>query len=150
MRDDVVERLGAADERGEVALDEIDVAQAELLRAAAGQGDRLRRDVAADELRLRQAPRHRQQVRAVAAADLEHASFGDIGRRKPEQRGDRGEMGRMRLRVRLRGVGDRVVLLRELAVGVAPGFLWCHAPILVERAATVRQPRLKSCPGRVL
>jgi hypothetical protein len=81
--------------------------------------DGARREIAADELAIGQACRHRQQIGSAAAAELEDAAGRDAWRCETEQRGDDGHVIRMRQRVRLPLVRDGVVLLDQRRVGRA-------------------------------
>jgi len=115
--DHVVEVAVRGIERREVLLDQHNVAQPERRDRRAPGGERARRQVAADEGRLRESHRHRDQVRAVVASHFQHAAALDLRRREAEERRDGGEAVRVRARMRLRRVRDRVVARGELRVG---------------------------------
>jgi hypothetical protein len=109
VRDHVVEPAEVVRERLDVALEQPHVAGAELGGERGPAGDRLGGEVDADELAAGQAERHRDQVAAVAAAQLQHAAAGRRCGTQPEQRRLGGEAVRVRLRVRVPLVGDCVV-----------------------------------------
>ena len=66
-------------------------------------------EVDADEGRLPQPERHRHEVAAVAAAELEDARLLDRRRVEAAQDRLRGHAARMRLGERMAGVGQRVI-----------------------------------------
>ena len=95
MRADVVELAQGLGQGGHVLLQERDVGQPELRRGGTREADRLAGEVAADEMGVGQRCCHRQQVGAVAAADIEEAAGGHGRWREPEQGGHGGEVTRM-------------------------------------------------------
>jgi hypothetical protein len=70
------------------------------LANSARLADRARREVDAHEARARQRGRHRHEVAAVAASDLEDTRGRRIRRVVPEQRGDRRHVRRMAVAAR--------------------------------------------------
>jgi hypothetical protein len=110
VRDDVVEGLLVKMQQLQVALAKVDVREVQRarVRAPACEGGVVQVD--ADERRVRQAERHRDQVAPVAAAELEHARRLHPRRVQPAQRGLRGHAARVRL-------GEGVARVRQRVVG---------------------------------
>ena len=95
VRDDVVECAVRRRKRRQVFFDEGDVRQSQLGNHPASGIECARRQIAADELRRRQAHCHRNQIGAIVAAHFEHARLRDVGRMHAEERGDRGQAVRV-------------------------------------------------------
>ena len=109
VRDDIVERPERSRDFAQVALDELDVREPESTRHVVRAAHEQRRSVAAGERRPRHPGRHRQQVGAIPAADLEDARAGRIGQCESEQRRDRRESAGMAPGIRTPDVRDVLV-----------------------------------------
>ena len=110
VADDVVERAPRRVDVGDVELAQLDVGEAAaLVTCPLALLDLARRQIDADEARIRQLHRHRDQVVAAGAAQFQHAAGVDVGRLQAEEPGERREAIRMRLRKRLVDVGHFVV-----------------------------------------
>ncbi len=120
VRDDVVKAPSGRLEVLDADLLEAHVGEAELVRARLGKVDRGAGQVEADEARVRQRERHAEQVAAVAAADLEHATARGRDRVEAEQRRDRRDAVGMRLREGVAGVADGRVAPRGVRDGAPP------------------------------
>ncbi len=95
--DHVVERLVPQVELEQVGRDEPDVFQAEGVHHLLPSPDRFDRQVEADELGVGMDQRKRDDVCAVAAADVQHPAPGRRRDRHPEQGAVSPQPGRMRL-----------------------------------------------------
>jgi len=113
VRDDEVELAGRGVERREVRFDELDVRQPEGADRSPPLLDRSRREVAADEAGAGQRHRHRDEVSAVVAADLEQAARLGTRREVPDECRHGLEPRGVRRPVRQRVVRDLVVAMGE-------------------------------------
>ena len=110
VRDHVVELAElAVGQREDVAHLEAQVVEPGRGRRRARLRDRAGREVDADRGRLGVGGRDARQVRARAAAELQHPRAPWVGRGQPVQRGDRREDGGPRLGEREVRVGDLVI-----------------------------------------
>ena len=119
MRDHVVEVTERFRQLAQVSRYKRDVGEPQLGGGLPRRRDGARRKIATDELAIGQACRHRQQIGAVAAAELEDAAGRHAWRCKTVQRGDDGHAIGVRERVRLPLVRDGVVLLGQRRVSRA-------------------------------
>src|SRR5215211_8285365 len=109
MRDHVVEAAGQGLELLEGTRLQLDIRQLERVDEPAAPGDRPLRRVDAHETSIRQLEGHRDEVAAVAAAELQHPAALDRRWLEPEQGGERGEPVGVRLGERMAWIGNGVV-----------------------------------------
>ena len=110
VAEDVVEAGVARAEIGEAPRCERDVAQAEPGDARLALRHLHRRHVDADEPRVRQGGRQRDQMAGRGAADLQRACRARVRRRMTEQPCRRAQPCRVQLRIRNRHIRHRVIV----------------------------------------
>ena len=113
MGNDVVEAAQVGGELAQIELQQADVGEGQVACHPPGHFQRPRREVDADEGGLRQCGGSGQEVRAVAAGELEHPCGRNRRNVEPEERCHRSEMVRMAREVRVARVRDVVVRTGE-------------------------------------
>ena len=110
MGDDVVEATPGLVDFVDVALNQTEIAKREITDHLLAGRDRFGGEINSQELACGKFPRHRDEVVAVAATEFEDAAMLHGRGFETKESGQDGEAVGMRLRVRVTGIQDDIVV----------------------------------------
>ena len=143
--DDVVERAFAVVEIGHALAADLDVAERQAGDLRLGIGHLPCPQIDAEKPRLGEMERHRDDVLAAGAANLEHARRLYRRGRHAEQAGDRADTRRMGPGERLGDIGQFVIARRDLCECAGSIVHACHAELSLDAPRlTARRPAVHS------